>query len=374
MDRERPDFKVCSRSPCPGDGVRTRQAQGAGLKLIVAEGLCFWQVRSVSIPILSRMTERRIDTHMVKALPASYAPPGLSLQDLGILWVGKLKGVTPTLREILLTLFREFEVNRNAHGPGCAINASRRQLCKAAGISKGTLVNLWAKIQTIIEIDSGDVSGDHNTWIFPEVGGPWGGSKIDLGQKLTQVKNRPRSKIDHKSKESSSPVFGSLIEKKNHHHPTPPMSEEGADDDLALPKKSGKDAGTQKAGTPSVEDLRARSERDAYAERIRALYTELPGRSPKLKPRLSHSERQLCFDWYNRRLPTKVIELALWTGYGRNIKARDDPPPEIHSITYFANVVEDVLQNVVPIARNLELITQLTKGSVLQVFEGRSNG
>lgn len=127
--------------------------------------------------------------------PAPNGHPQLTPSDQAILWVARLEGLTPTEHRILLTLVMKFELKPNAHGPGWAVNASRNQLWRASGVSKASLSNAYPAIKRFISVESGNIGGDYNTWIFPEFGSKkGGGSNFDLGQKMTQVK--PGSKTD----------------------------------------------------------------------------------------------------------------------------------------------------------------------------------
>jgi hypothetical protein len=132
----------------------------------------------------------------------------------------------------------------------------------------------------------------------------------------------------------SSPLYmdsdkGIQNDLKNHH----PLSPSSKLSEAEVTGKDDVDLRTSKAGSTQTKQ--------AYLDEVRKIYNELPGSAPKKKRQLTSSERQLCFDWYERQISTTVIAAAFWDGMLRVIKP-GQPPPEIRSVKYFQKIVDEI--------------------------------
>jgi hypothetical protein len=84
--------------------------------------------------------------------------------------------------------------------------------------------------------------------------------------------------------------------------------------------------------------------KDGYAEQVRGFFNALP--LSQKKARLTQPERQLCSEWHKRQIHPAIVETALWEGIARNIAEPGDSPPHIHSLKYFADIVEELIPKI----------------------------
>jgi hypothetical protein len=219
---------------------------------------------------------------------------------------------------------------------GWIADPSLSKWAAAAGVDRSTVTRQLIKIvelKVLKRYASGGVNGDTTSY--------WMGAPT-LGAKCTYVQNAPRGKLHPNTRNKSVSLSTGV------HSLTSSSHQHAADDDVKDPPP--------KADPPET--------RRAYAETLRRTFNTLP--TARRRRSLSPDDRQLAFEWYARGLPAKVVEIALWLGVGRRIKEPGVAPPPVNSLSYFADVVEEIAPVVPRLTQQLDVYAHLTKQSTLR--------
>ncbi len=81
--------------------------------------------------------------------------------------------------------------------------------------------------------------------------------------------------------------------------------------------------------------------RQIYIRTVLDLYVEMPGTPQRICPH----DRALAHQWFDRKIPIRIIQAALLLGSGRRLYRRSDAfkLTPIRSMAYFGPVVEELL-------------------------------
>jgi hypothetical protein len=242
-------------------------------------------------------------------------------------WVWSLTNVNGTAKLLLLCLARDVT---SRTGNGWVADPSLSRIAREAGIGRSTAVRLLNDLveDKVIQRAPGSPKGDTTTYTLLAASSRIGTSpKTRLVPNRNQSRRAPSPVSGHKSKEyspsltgNSNPVDSSFSSSSPAPSPSSPIRQDD-DEHPEIP-----------ATPPETPD--------AYAKIVLGLYVALPSTRRK-KP--TRSDRQLCFDWYTRRLPVNVVELAFWYAESRRLEKPHEP---VNSLKYFEPVVAEVVSSV----------------------------